>query len=750
MSAFEIEHWTDLACAGGEARASIPPALVESGTITVQLDGTDTMVLTVHDAVAAGIADGDVLRSTDPFGVVREHRVHGWTRSLREDGVPVREITAVSPLLDLRDVGVLEVVQAGVPWLDVGGRYTVAEWLSEVIVPWLATKGQTWWALGTDEYANIQYDLVAPATGLTPLELLRALCEQSGGELVLRRDGEIGYLLDVVVSRGATAPVVPVAFGRNLIELQETVDAEETATAIIPLGDTVDGADGPATIAENLWLVTVVDGTTPAWLSLFSGAPVDRPAIAFPGQFVGHFLLRDDGTTHEVLGSTTPDRVQVANGAGFTEGRYVQFVRDASGTRMIEIARPGVRRIARTLSVPRARGEGNLVGRSLSSDWTQWDENPTWPAVGTCEIAQYFAITPADAAGVIKTAVSGSHSSIQTDGWEPATILYPQERVLINGVSVRTVTAYTQADHTGTMTIELNTVSATYSVGQTVVLQRNTANAPSRPVPTLAPDDIGIAASTQMRFLSNPSSTTMPPAVGQGQRRFLGVNVKYVAALSQVNVAAGFCVTNSGSAPDGNWDAGSVATDVLANVVTRRLPGVLLLDITSGTTLLAWNIMQSLLPPTGTVYERVECSAQITSDRRISVGLIPGRAGANANNNIGFQTCRWVMLGLGTTGGAPPVPVSAANTLWDRANRELLARSVRLKHLGITLRDLSAYAGYAISAEQLVLGGRIHLEDLGESPRIVGLIVDTQEPDNPRVVLDNRSVLLTTLLAGVL
>jgi hypothetical protein len=770
-----FEHWTNFACAGGAPVRGIPPAAIDGGEISQSLDGSETLTISLLEDVAAGLSNGDVLRSEDAKGVVREFRVRNWRRVTRLDEVGLRRIEASGPLLDLLDAGPVRRVEGGAWRFDIGGRYTWNGWLDEVVLPWMVEIGHPWWSyIGTTASGDLapllaEYDLVAPADGWTPLQWLREVSKASASvgaplEWEVQRNGNTEFVLRCWNERGNDRTAVPIAFGRGLLELQETVDSHEGATAIVVQGDTVDGADAPATIGEALWEQRApldVD-----WLELGASgtSSPDSGPITYDGQFVGKVARRHDGAQTTILASErvtdafgfVAHRIRLASTTGWTTpALWVQILDDTDGTRLVEIARPGVRRQARSLAASGLRGEANLLGpvAQLSAGWVALDDPLYWPAVGSCTVAQYDVATPATPAGVIAVAVSGSHSSIQTSGWPANAILYPGEALLINGVSTRVVQSVVQADGSGVLTIPLNTATATYSVGHTVVVRRNLNGSPSRPLPDTAPNDVSLAdevaqfARHWLRFTSAASSTTLPPAVGQAQRRGPEIAVQYVPGLEQVNVSAAFAVTNSASGNDGNWNVSSVATDVLADVVTRRLPGVLLIDTTGSPTLAAWNIMQSIVPGQSVVYERVTCSAQITADREFQVGLIPGNAATNSN--IGFQACRWVMWWLGTT--MPPWTFSShANRLFQRAQTELKARSSRIRQLVITARDLSNYAGYDVDAEGLVLGARVHLEDLGESPRIVGVLFDTQDPENPRVVLDNRDVLLTSLLAGVL
>jgi hypothetical protein len=771
-----FEHWTNFAAAGGAPVRGIPPSAIERGEINQSLDGSETLTLTLLDEVAAGLNNGDVLRTEDAAGVVREFRVRGWRRTTRLDDVGLREISASGPLLDLLDAGPVRRLEAGVWRFDIGGRYTWNGFLVEIVLPWMALLGQPWWTWASTTLSGgnwqglvTEFDLIAPPDGWTPLQWLREISQASASvgpplEWEVQRNGDTEFVLRCWNERGNDRAPVPVAFGRGLLELQETVDSHEGATAIVVQGDTGDGADRPATIGEALWDQSApLDGD---WLELGaagSSSP-DAGPITYDGQFVGNIARRHDGVQTVILASErvtnssgfVAHRIRLASTTGWTTpALWVQLLEDTDGTRLVEVARPGVRRQARILNAPGLRGEANLLGApsQISAGWNAIADPSSWPAVGSCTVAQYDLATPATPEGVVAVAVSGTHSSIETSGWPPHAILYPGERLEINVSTSRTVQSLVQADANGLLTIPLDTLSATYSVGQPVAVLRNVSNRPSRPLPETAPNDVpltpdvAVYARNWMRFTSAASSTAMPPAVGQAQRRGPEIAIQYVPTLNQVNVSAAFVVTNSGGGNNGNWDASSVATDVLANVVTRRLPGVLLIDTTGSPTLAAWNIMQSIVPGTSTVYERVTCSAQITADRKFQVGLIPGAV--SATSSIGFQACRWVMWWLGPT--MPPWTFSShANRLFQRAQTELAARSNRIRQLVITARDLSQYAGYDVAADSLVLGARVHLADLGESPRIVGVMFDTQAPENPRVVLDNRDVLLTSLLAGVL
>ena len=109
---------------------------------------------------------------------------------------------------------------------------------------------------------------------------------------------------------------------------------------------------------------------------------------------------------------------------------------------------------------------------------------------------------------------------------------------------------------------------------------------------------------------------------------------------------------------------------------------------------------------------------------------------------------RWATLWIGSGETPPPLGDAAnANGLWQKANRELIARALGVRTIRLTLRDLSAVLGYSVTAERLTLGGEVLVEDLGLPLRVIAITYDLLDPQNTQITVDSRPASLVRYLA---
>jgi hypothetical protein len=96
------------------------------------------------------------------------------------------------------------------------------------------------------------------------------------------------------------------------------------------------------------------------------------------------------------------------------------------------------------------------------------------------------------------------------------------------------------------------------------------------------------------------------------------------------------------------------------------------------------------------------------------------------------------------------VETSGAVELWDAGNRYLAAFRAPVLEYAVELRDLERLDGSAWSADQLVLGGKMRLQDtqlgINATPRVIQIAPNELNPLATRVVLSNRLKTLTRLL----
>jgi hypothetical protein len=760
-----VSRWTDYECAGG-----VPIGLVgvyDECEISDAIDEPQSYRLRVPVDIGRDIVTGEVHRVVDLTGVVREFRVAGVRIVEGASESDVYEFTGESPLMELADVGIIVDTLGLLPVFDAGAELTITQWV-QYVCDWMDARGQTWWTPGTiesDEWMVLQFG----ATGVTPLEIVRALQADQGLELGLRRVGGTAFALDLVAELGAGAPRPVIRWGRNLRTRTRQTDIGERATAITIMGQVPTGAERGPTIADAVWTLTSIIGTAPAWLTLADVQGREGP-LAFDGQLVdvGARLMRDDGVTVAITGSRIIDQaVEVASNTGFVVGQRVQFVLTATGKRLVELTAPNTRRIARTIAVDTVRGERNLVPNAT---WVEWVDDGTpvggWTVVGTCLVARYRRPEASgDEGGTTVGVTALNATSIAIEGTTAGARFYGTEvlRSTIGSIPVTVTGTVHTADAFGAITLPITPCPASIPAGRVMQLATiypfappNKTFGPVRPSNATMPDEprVRTVAGFMLRFATTQSSTAWPPVVGHNQLRAPSVAVKVGGGTQQVNASVGFTITNGTALVRGNeYFDGSTwvhsnnpqlfadAVAIFPNYARKELPGVLLLDVTSTPTVLAHGMVWGLIPVGPVVYhETVEIAATLTADRTVTVGLLPGLTTM-------FQMVRWVNLWLGLSQGVPIYDGSWGTLLWQRANRELLARQHDGENIEVTYFDLSIAAGYDITTERLTLGGRLDLGDAGVYPRVVALRLDLVNPDNSRAVLDGRSTRMTRLLA---
>lgn len=707
MSRTTVELWTDLACNSGTAVGELT---VLDGQYGEALDNTDAITITIQHDARVAVALRYVLRVTDPAGTVREYRVQAIGRTLANGS---RTVKGVSPLLDLATAGLVRTVSGGLTSYEVGGRYTPTEIIDTFVLANLSADGVSWLARGTIDY-TARLSLRAPISGWTRLEWLRQLANLTGGELRLRRNGSTSYLIDLLTETGSTAVAVPIALGKNLLALQEDTDDGELATAITVLGATVDGA--PSTIAENAWTLGTIPGSG-YWIPLTDPEGGAAP-IAIDDQVNGCYLLLKDATTLAITDSRASDSsVLVASVTGLVAGDLVQIVADSSGTRLVELANPAANRLHRTETVSALGGVRNLAVNGRFATWTDATSLPGWtPALpADCKLDRYPIGTATSFSGVVCNGISAQlATSLTVRGLPANAYVYRHETVVVSGVVSSYVTATAQANGSGEATLVLaNALSNASTDGATVQIA---ALAPIRPsaLPSDTSDYIMRISGSYTQFVDSGNHV-----------------VKYISGLPYLNFAVGWTLTTVDTQPTVTYCPAIAIYDVGGSVNLATADCTALVPLAASS---VHNITQS-------------CEYLLTANKtvkaRLKIGLCNGAGSL-------FHGARWATLWLSAISGSTvpdPITASEANAIWQRGNRALLARSLGARQIVVSLRDLSAAAGYSITREALVLGGTVSLEDLALSVRVIGVQISALDPEDVRVVLDSRPTRLITFLA---
>lgn len=737
MSDLSAELWSDWPCAGGVRLGALTMARC---TYSDAIDNSDALNATVLDDARAQPALRRVVMVTDTAGVVRGYRLAAAGRTRTDRFWTIRGASAIT---DLASYGLVRTISGGLTAYAVGGRYTATEFIDTFVLSNLSADGASHWARGTVDTTGYE-TITAPDTGWTRLEWCKAIADRFGLELRVRFNGSTSILIDLVARVGSSATAVHVAFGKNLIRLQDDQDDGELATAITVLGTVAEGATVPADIGDNAWEIGTIPGSAPYWIPLTDPAGGAGP-VAFASQFgtasgsQGAYLLRSDGGTTQITDSRiTPDNaVLVAATTGLTAGHHVGIVADSSATRLTELRAPNVARLHRTDRLEEARGERNLLRNALLLNWADVFTPALWTAQGgTLNVGEYPRDTPATLSSIVTNGAQLAGAGGINFRGAPANARFYSGEYLVAAATpyrVGNVVAVADGAGVGSIVFASGTLPAPIADGQPITFL---GQAPKRPTSFPTERD----ANNLLRFLNNGSGT-WPPSATSLRMQSEAFTVKFIAGpLAQVSAAVAYSMHNGSGAAVGNLDAGAAITEEATLVATRRLPGVMIRN-NSTAARLAYGLCTQQIANDTTQEETASCSATLTADTTIDVCLLPG-----ASDTI-FNGARWSTVWLGPTTGVLPYPGSWANLLWQRGNRAIGARDLGTRQIACTLRDLSRAAGYSLTREQLVLGGDIVLDDLGITVRLLRITFDALNLDNPELQLDAMPTRLKQFLA---
>lgn len=217
-----------------------------------------TLVVANDSPALAGLAISNVVRLTTdvPAEPVVEYRIRRLDDSIHDPAVTV----VGTPLIqDLADIVISSVI-GGIRRLDVtGSALTLAQWISTWILPSLAHYGITYISAGTITPTGT-YSLNT-GYNLTCLGLLEGFLTGTDYRPRLRRNGDSGYFLDIVIpNASATSPVVLV--GRNVTALSRSIDGLTESSVIVPQGRVPTNDTYRQTVSEYGMKVTAVGAGT--------------------------------------------------------------------------------------------------------------------------------------------------------------------------------------------------------------------------------------------------------------------------------------------------------------------------------------------------------------------------------------------------------------------------------------------------------------------------------------------------------
>jgi hypothetical protein len=322
-----VETRDDLACVGGSVRlADLMPhhLTVFRATFSRSGDHTLTLAMPLSAPGADTLLTAKVLRVKLATGDFDEWDIRRANSTDTSQGRVV-VVTAKPWLHRLAKAEPLsQTLATGVLLRDVTLIDRTPEQLLDVILAHASANGYAWLGKGT----------VGPTTPVpvyrvsraSPLAALRQLEVEARGIVWPRANGTTGYLLDLLDAVNSTDEPIDLVSQVTVREAELDRDDAEFANRLYASGRV--GPEGPATIADAVWLVSAKSGNT---LELTDPAGGPSP-VQVADQLNGLYLRRETAAAVEVAISaasmvnqtTLGVRVTVASTTGFTVGRLIE------------------------------------------------------------------------------------------------------------------------------------------------------------------------------------------------------------------------------------------------------------------------------------------------------------------------------------------------------------------------------------------------------------------------------------------
>jgi hypothetical protein len=390
-----LEVQTDVRCASGARVAFFPAAALVACSAVLSPTEPESLVATIQrsDLRAVEVVEGRVVRTC--FSDTAYDRE--WDIVALADGDTDDQLTLTCQPIGLRLARkVYETADAatGAPVLDftrVGVNASDA--IDDYVLPTLAAKGMSWVARGTVDSTNV-FDLSGQWASI--LEIVRAIAEpgRANAEWQLRRNGDSGYLLDLLDQIGGSAGTLRIRTAHNLLAHRRNRSVLEAVTRSIPRG--MDAGAG-RTMADHLWLVDSkgTDGIG-NYIALSDILAGDDP-IRYDDQGKDFYVgsLDTHNPTLQLVTATraATQRVYMSSTAQFTAGKWCRFLvgSTVSGARVTSLTSPtavlapsagGLGDIAEILDRPDVRADCNLVPNPWMRDWTTAASPPDGWTVG--------------------------------------------------------------------------------------------------------------------------------------------------------------------------------------------------------------------------------------------------------------------------------------------------------------------------------------------------------------------------------
>lgn len=430
------------------------PLKLLAATVTPSLDNNDVLTARIAWPARTAVQMRSCVRLTEDDGTVTEWRIN--TLTVDETSQAWADLTGAPPLHDLATAGLIREIQNGRVVTDFAGELALSSWLTTKLLADLPAPLNVWLdttlgPLDSDPVIALEW------SQWTRLEFVRAL-QSDKYELALERQASGKYRIAFYHARGSTVPVTRVSRSRNLISRATTIDDQDVASVVIPLGDPPTEEWGPATIADNVWSVTAVLADN--WITVedLDGAP--GPVI-LDDQYIGGALGWFNGSTMSrvaILDTRASDGgLQLASTTGLAVGSLVTVYATTLGTPLVEVTNPAlvvsdVGRVEQAVSVAGGRGERNFnPNPELAANASGYSMGPH----GVVVPRNKLGLTLSPLANGLRAAGTATTTPFAIDGLPANEPVYEGDRIDIDG---RTMFVTTDAIPTnaGALTLLVN------------------------------------------------------------------------------------------------------------------------------------------------------------------------------------------------------------------------------------------------------------------------------------------------------
>lgn len=384
-----VEVWTQVAAHSGRQRLyQIPPDELLDLELVDGVDVPDrgTLVVCSEWTRISSLKKGRVIRVCYDDSADDEE----WRIADVQDGNgpgPRETIVTLDPIAaDLNNAEYRSVDAVGISRHDYSAAMIDAETvIDDAVLPSLVERDIDWFSRGTVDSPKT-FD-IETSDGDTAQSILRELCDPSktNGELLVRRNGETNFKIDILDEIGGSAAPARVRTARGLASWKRRFTSDETFNLLRPRA----GEDGTCRSIEfAFWkVVTVVGGGTPYVEAEDPRGPTNYPG---PGRVAdqqnGLYLHRAYSSTHaseeitdtEIV-SSSRTRWYMASSADFTVGMLVDL-RDGpalTDTRVDALGHPAALAahgmvFGKSLPFDTLSGGINYASDPWLADWSEW------------------------------------------------------------------------------------------------------------------------------------------------------------------------------------------------------------------------------------------------------------------------------------------------------------------------------------------------------------------------------------------